>query len=57
MRIEVFWILFFKKVRKGWCRSGCVKFEKIEVIFWQYERDIKNPQILITSNQQVIIKR
>lgn len=52
MCVEVFWILFFKKVREEW-RS----FEKIEVIFWQYERDIKNPQILITSNQQVIIKR
>lgn len=27
-------------------------FEKIEVFFWQYERDIKTPQIVITSNNK-----
>jgi len=27
-------------------------FEKIEVFFWQYERDIKTPRIVITSNNK-----
>ena len=63
MRYEVFTSLFSKKRRERieclwriveWriVDRRCGSFEKIEVFFWQYERDIKKHKIVITSNNK-----
>jgi len=62
MRYEVFTHFFLKSAIEEECLWRIVEwrivdrrrgiFEKIEVFFWQYERDIKTPRIVITSNNK-----